>query len=52
MLGKQALLYRNAGELAEILKEFRPHKTHGTEYDKYADPQIVMEIFLARFLAK
>jgi len=52
MLGKKALLYRNAGELAEILKEFRPHKTHGTEYDKYADPQIVMEIFLARFLAK
>jgi len=52
MLGKQALLYRNAGELAGILKEFRPHKTHGAEYDKYADPQIVMEIFLARFLAE
>jgi hypothetical protein len=52
MLGKQALLYRNAGELAKVLKEFRPHKTHGTQYDKYADPQIVMEIFLARFLAK
>ena len=52
MLGNQALLYRNLGELAGILKEFCPHKTHGTEYDKYADSRTVMENFLARFLAK
>jgi hypothetical protein len=52
MLGNQALLYRHPGELAGVLKEFRPHVTLGTEYDKYADPQAVMEIFLARFLAE
>jgi len=52
MLGNQSLLYRNLEELAGILKEFCPHKTHGTEYDKYADSRTVMEIFLARFLAK
>jgi len=52
MLGKQALLYGSAGELLKITREFRPHATLGTEYDKYADPQTVMEIFLARFLAK
>jgi hypothetical protein len=51
MLGKQALLYRNAGELAEILKEIRPHKTHGTEYNIYADPEKVMQIFAERFLS-
>ena len=50
MLGKQALLYRNVGELAEILKEFRPHKTHGTEYEIFADPKVVMEIFRKKFL--
>jgi hypothetical protein len=52
MLGKEALLYGSAGELLKITREFRPHATLGTEYDKYADPQTVMEIFLARFLAK
>jgi len=52
MLGNQALLYRHLGELAGVLKEFRPHVTLETEYDKYADPQTVMEIFLARFLAE
>jgi hypothetical protein len=51
MLGKQALLYRNASELAEILREFRPHKTHGTEYNIYADPEKVMQIFAERFLS-
>ena len=52
MLGKEALLYGSAGELLKITGEFRPHATLGTEYDKYADPQTVMEIFLARFLAR
>jgi len=52
MLGDRALLYRSAGELARHLKEFRPQEMLGTEYDKYAEPEKVMEIFLARFLAK
>ena len=50
MLGKQALLYRNDGELAGILREFRPHKTQGTEYEIYADPKVVMELFQKKFL--
>lgn len=50
MLGKQALLYRNVGELADILREFRPHKTHGTEYETFADPRVVMELFRKKFL--
>ena len=52
MLGDRALLYRSAGELARHLKEFRPQEMLGTEYDKYAEPEKVMEIFLARFLTK
>ncbi|NDB96719.1 MAG: hypothetical protein EBZ78_11285 [Verrucomicrobia bacterium] len=51
MLGKQGLLYRNGGELAEILREFRPHKTHETEYNIYADPEMVMQLFAKRFLS-
>ena len=50
MLGKQALLYRNVGELAGILREFRPHKTHGTEYEIFGDPKVVMELFQKKFL--
>jgi hypothetical protein len=50
MLGKQALLYRNADELAKILREFSPHKTHGTEYEIFADPKLVMELFQKKFL--
>ena len=50
MLGKQALLYRNVGELEGILREFRPHKTHGTEYEIFANPKIVMELFQKKFL--
>ena len=50
MLGNQALLYRHAGELAEILREFRPHKTHGTIYEIFADPKVVMELFQKKFL--
>jgi len=50
MLGNQALLYRNAGELAGILRKFRPHKTHGTEYETFADPKVVMELFQKKFL--
>jgi hypothetical protein len=50
MLGNQALLYRHGGELAGVLKEFCPHKTHGTEYEIFADPKVVMEIFRKKFL--
>ena len=50
MLGNQALLYRNAGELAEILRGFHPHRTRGTEYEIYADPKVVMEIFRKKYL--
>ena len=50
MLGNQALLYRNAGELAGILKGFCPHKAHGTEYEMFADPKTVMSLFQKKFL--
>jgi hypothetical protein len=50
MLGNQALPYRNPGELAMILREFRPHKTHGTKYEIFADPKVVMELFQKKFL--
>jgi len=50
MLGNQALLYRHGGELAGILKEFCPHKTHGTEYEVFADPKSVMSLFQKKFL--
>jgi glycosyltransferase involved in cell wall biosynthesis len=50
MLGNQALLYRHAGELAEILREFRPHKTQGTQYEIFSDPKIVIRLFQKKFL--
>jgi len=50
MLGNQALLYRHADELLKILRDFRPHRTQGTEYEIYADPKVVMEIFRKKFL--
>jgi hypothetical protein len=50
MLGEQSLLYRNAAELEGILREFRPHKTHGTEYEIYSDSKTVMELFQKKFL--
>ena len=50
MLGNQALLYRHAGELAEVLREFHPHKTQGTQYEIFADPKVVMEFFRKKFL--
>ncbi len=50
MLGNQSLLYRHAGELIKILRDFRPHRTQGTEYEIFADPKVVMEIFRKKFL--
>ena len=50
MLGNQSLQYRHAGELIKILRDFRPHRTQGTEYEIFADPKVVMEIFRKKFL--
>jgi hypothetical protein len=50
MLGNQALPYRHADELTKILRDFRPHRTQGTEYEIFADPKVVMEIFRKKFL--
>jgi hypothetical protein len=49
MLGNQALLYRHASELIKILRDFRPHRTQGTEYERFNDPKIVMELFQKNF---
>ena len=50
MLGGQSLQYRHADELIKILRDFRPHRTQGTEYERFNDPKIVMELFQKRFL--
>jgi len=50
MLKNQALLYRNTRELAGILREFHSQKTQGTEYEIFADPKVVMQLFRKRFL--
>ena len=50
MLGNQALPYRHADELTKILTDFRPHRTQGTEFEIYADPKVVMEIFRKKYL--
>jgi hypothetical protein len=50
MLGEQSLQYRHADELIKILMDFHPHRTQGTEYEIYADPKVVMELFQKKFL--
>ena len=50
MLGRQSLQYRHADELIKILRDFRPHRTQGTEYEIFNEPKIVMELFQNRFL--
>ena len=50
MLGRQSLQYRHAGELIKILRDFRPHRTQETEYEIFADPKVVVEIFRKKFL--
>ena len=50
MLGRQSLQYRHADELIKILRDFRPHKTQGTEYEICNDPKVVMEFFQKKFL--
>jgi hypothetical protein len=50
MLGGQSLQYRHADELIKILKDFGPHRIQGSEYEIYADPKVVMEIFRKKYL--
>jgi hypothetical protein len=50
MLGRQSLQYRHADELIKILRNFRPHRTQGTEYEICNDPKVVMEFFQKKFL--
>ena len=50
MLGSQALLYRHASELTKMLRNFRPHRTQGTEYEIFGDPKAVMELFQKKLL--
>jgi len=50
MLRGQGLYYSDRGSLERILREFTPREMRGTEYDEYADPGRVMEIFRKRFL--
>jgi len=50
MLGAHSLLYRNYHEITKILKEYHPQSTQGTEYEKYADPTVVMNLFQRQFL--
>jgi hypothetical protein len=50
MLGEKSLVYKSKKELLKILSEFQPRTIGGTEYEKYADPKTVMEIFQRKFL--
>jgi len=50
MLGNQAVPYRHADELTKTLRDFRPHRTQGTEFEIYADPKVVMGIFRKKYL--
>jgi len=50
LLGGQSLQYRHADELIKILKDFGPHRIQGSEYEIYADPKVVMEIFRKKYL--
>ena len=50
MLGGQSLLYRNFHEITKILKEFHTQRIQGTEYERYADPVMVMNLFQRQFL--
>jgi len=50
MLRGRGLLYANQGDLEQILRAFTPKEVRGTEYEEYADPVRVMEIFRRKFL--
>jgi hypothetical protein len=50
MLGAYSLLYRNYHEITKILKKFHPQSIQGTEYERYADPTVVMNLFQRQFL--
>ena len=50
MLGAYSLLYRNYHEITKTLKKFHPQSIQGTEYERYADPTVVMNLFQRQFL--
>jgi hypothetical protein len=50
MLGERGLLYATRSELERILREFAPKQVWGTEYEEYADPVRVLELFRKKFL--
>lgn len=50
MLRGKGLLYANQWDLEQIFQEFTPREVRGTEYEEYADPVRVMEIFRRKFL--
>jgi hypothetical protein len=50
MLGGQSLQYRHADEMIKILRDFGPRRIQGSEYEIYADPKVVMEIFRKKYL--
>jgi hypothetical protein len=51
LLGDHALIYRNEVEVSRLLRDFEPHEVWGTDYERYADPAEVMNLFRERFLA-
>ena len=50
MLGEKSLAYKGKKELLKILENFQSRTIRETEYEKYADPKIIMEIFQRKFL--
>ena len=50
MLRGKGLLYANQWDLEQIFQEFTPREVGETEYEEYADPVRVMEIFRRKFL--
>ena len=50
MLGDEGKRYRDAAALKKILADFQPGASEKTEYEKWADPIQVMEIFQSKFL--
>lgn len=50
MLRGRGLLYSDPHNLEKILRNFTPREVRGTEYEEYAEPKHVMNIFHRKFL--
>ena len=50
LLGNNALVYQNCGELEKILNSFEPRNATKNGYDEFSDSQRVMGIFAEKFL--